>query len=149
MISNKLKLPHPDGSGGLTLIEVLIALVVLSIGLLGIAALQITSLSSTHSAFQRTVASVIAADAGERLWASLATGAVDTAGVRTEWLDHWRNADNNPEDLVTLPDLGGNIVKTGETTYTISVTWAEARFNDSDDSVSSFEYVINLLPDRS
>lgn len=149
MIARKLPFTQPARSGGLTLIEVMIALVVLSIGLLGIAALQITSLSSTHSALQRTIASIIATDAGERLWAALATGAVDTAGVQTEWLGHWRNADNEPEDLVTLPDLGGDITKSGDSTYTITVAWAEPRFSDSDDGRSSFVYVIHLLPDRS
>ena len=41
---------------GFTLIESLVALLVLSIGLLGVAAMQLSSLQSNNGAFQRTQA---------------------------------------------------------------------------------------------
>ena len=131
-------------SRGLTLIEVMIAVVVLSIGLLGLAALKASSLKGTHSSYQRTVASVIAADAGERLWASLATGSIDAAEVEEQWLEHWRGG---PENLITLPGLEGRI-ENSDQTYTITVSWDEGRFEDTDEQRSSFSYLIHVLGER-
>lgn len=56
---------------GFTLIEALVALLVLSIGLLGVAAMQLKSLQGAHAAYQRSIASLAAQDAQERLWAEL------------------------------------------------------------------------------
>ncbi len=47
---------------GYTLIEVLIAVVVLAVGLLGVAGLQVLSLKNTHSAFLRSQATFLAYD---------------------------------------------------------------------------------------
>ncbi|MCD9096110.1 type IV pilus modification protein PilV [Luteimonas fraxinea] len=49
-----------SASGGFTLIEILIALVVLAVGLLGLAMLQTMNLRYTKSAQQRTQATVLA-----------------------------------------------------------------------------------------
>lgn len=54
---------HPVGrQGGFSLIEVLIALVVLGVGLLGLALLQTTNLRYTQSAQQRTMAVNLASE---------------------------------------------------------------------------------------
>jgi len=55
---------------GMTLIEVLVAVVVISIGLLGVAALQITSLRDNYSASLRTQASALAEDILDRMRAN-------------------------------------------------------------------------------
>lgn len=47
---------------GFTLIEVLIALLVLAVGLLGMASLMMTSLQSSQSAYLRSQASLLAQD---------------------------------------------------------------------------------------
>ena len=52
---------------GFTLLEVLVALLVLSIGLLGLAGLQTLSLRNNQSAFQRSQAVVLAYDALDRV----------------------------------------------------------------------------------
>ncbi|TVQ74653.1 MAG: type IV pilus modification protein PilV, partial [Oceanospirillales bacterium] len=52
---------------GVSLIEILIALVVLSIGLLGMAALQTRTLSLNHSAYQRTQAVNLSYDIVDRM----------------------------------------------------------------------------------
>ncbi|MFU8832281.1 MAG: type IV pilus modification protein PilV [Wenzhouxiangella sp.] len=53
---------------GLTLLEVLIALLVLSIGLVGMASLHLTSLQASHSSYYRSIASTISLNIEERLW---------------------------------------------------------------------------------
>jgi len=57
-------------AGGFSLIEVLVALVVLSIGMLGIAALHIDGVRTGYSALQRTHAVNLAADMADRIRAN-------------------------------------------------------------------------------
>lgn len=56
--------------GGFTLIEVLVTLVVLAIGLLGLAGLQASSLKHNNSAYQRTQATFLAYDILDRMRAN-------------------------------------------------------------------------------
>lgn len=69
----KLRLRHGlNPQRGMTLLEVLIALLVLSIGLLGMAGLQATSIRSSQSAYMRSQASILAYDAIDRMRANQA-----------------------------------------------------------------------------
>ncbi len=61
--------------GGFTLMEVLIAMVVLSIGLLGLAGLQAAGLRNNHSAYLRSQATILAYDMADRVRANLDHGA--------------------------------------------------------------------------
>ena len=56
---------------GTTLIEVLVAVVVVSVGLVGLAALQTLSMKNNHSAYLRTQATFIAYDMVDRMRANL------------------------------------------------------------------------------
>lgn len=53
------------------MLEVLVAILVISFGLLGLAGLQVTSLKSTHSANMRTLATQHAQDIADRMRANL------------------------------------------------------------------------------
>jgi len=55
---------------GFTLLEVLVALVVLSIGLLGLSGLQTSSLRNNHSAFLRSQATIVTNDIIDRMRAN-------------------------------------------------------------------------------
>lgn len=137
MINGKLQ-------SGFSLLEVLISVLILSFGLLGMAGLQLKSLQSSHSAYQRTLATVIAMDAGERLWANSASSApLTTEELQAEWQEDWQNSD---DDRLTLPGLVATITAPalGETTFTITVNWDESRFNGSEDT--SFTYALDLYP---
>ena len=81
-------------SGGFTLIEVLVAIVILSIGLLGLAGLQAASIRNTGASGQRSVAINLAMDISDRMRANpsgLANGdyiydyggAANASGVQT------------------------------------------------------------------
>jgi len=60
--------PHP--ASGFTMIEVMVALLVLSVGLLGLASLQANGLRQNASAYMRTQAIVLANDMADRMRAN-------------------------------------------------------------------------------
>ena len=68
-VSNSPIRLHPK-QGGMTLIEVLVALLVLSIGLLGVAGLQWQALRSNHGAHLRSQATILAHDIADRMRAN-------------------------------------------------------------------------------
>lgn len=76
------------------MIEVLIALVVTSIGLLGLAALQVTSLKVNHSAYLRTQATELAHDMADRMRAN--PTAATSGGYDLSFVD-------TPANVTTLP----------------------------------------------
>jgi type IV pilus assembly protein PilV len=57
-------------SAGFSLIEVLVALVVLSVGLLGLAALQTNAVGFNHDAYLRSQATILAYDIADRIRAN-------------------------------------------------------------------------------
>jgi len=73
-----------DGAAGFTLIEVLIAVIILSIGLLGVASLQLTSKRGNFEAMQRVSATMYAEDLIERMRTNPGVlGTYVTSTVRT------------------------------------------------------------------
>lgn len=99
---------------GFSLLEILIALVILSIGLLGLAALQTMSLRMGHDSYQRTQATMLAYDMVDRIRANpagLAAGRYDTVAF----------ADNptGPDCVAstcTSDDLANYDIRTWQTT---------------------------------
>lgn len=71
---------------GVTLIEVLITLVVVSVGLLSLAMLQIKATTYSQSSFDRAVAVVQASDLVDRLWA----GACKLTSTQNTLVSGWR-----------------------------------------------------------
>ena len=65
----------PAAQAGFTLVEVLIALVVLAVGMLGIAALYIEGLRASRTALVRSEAVVLATNMADRIRANLEAGA--------------------------------------------------------------------------
>ena len=130
---------------GLTLIEVLVALLVLSVGLVGIAALNVTSVGAAHSAYYRSLASFIAIDGEERLWAQLGLSGsrtlseADVTGIQADWRETWAGY---------MPDLQLNMVPVaGASTVwmdvNITVEWAEGRFEGA--TTERFDYRARTL----
>lgn len=115
---------------GTTLVETLVALVVLSVGLLGIAALQMTSLRNNRGAHLRSQAQVLAYDIADRMRANrniaLANGyvvaiAATPAGATLNALDlqAWKAT-----LAVMLPAGDGAIVRDGEM-FRITIQWTD------------------------
>ncbi len=144
---------HRAGAG-FSLLEVLIALVILSVGLLGIAALISTALKSNSSAYMRTQATALAYNIIDRMRANLpaannlaynvtmpaaaATGSIPatctgasctSAQLATYDIGQWEY------DLGTqLPQGRGAVAATtagGIVSVTVTVLWNDSRAHDS------------------
>jgi len=124
---------------GFTLIEALVALVVLSIGLLGVAALQLTSLRSNHSSAMRSQATYLAYDIIDRMRANrdaavasgtspyaIALGANGTAGtVAGDDLVAWKqNIARTLPAISATETADGSVVRTGNI-FTVTIRWAD------------------------
>ncbi len=116
---------------GTTLVETLVALVVLSVGLLGIAALQMASLSNNRGAHMRSQASVLAYDIADRMRANrtaalanayvVGFGATPTgATLNALDLQQWKTTLAS-----VLPGGDGEIAVDGNM-FRISVRWTDS-----------------------
>jgi type IV pilus assembly protein PilV len=121
---------------GFTLIEILVTVIVLAIGLLGLAGLQATSLSFNSTAYQRSQATNLAYDIADRMRANVVAargGAYNVnfgfaapggATLAATDLREWRQALINALPAGTgqiAPDAGGNNI------FTISIQWDDSR----------------------
>ena len=91
---------------GFTLIEVLIAMLVLAVGLLGLAGLQATSLKNNQSAYNRSQATQLAYDLADRMRANVRAVIIRTyiaiatrSAVRSSTLLRRHNTTCTPADM--------------------------------------------------
>lgn len=147
-------------SRGFTLLEVLIALVILSIGLLGIAGLQSVGLRGSHSAYLTSQASLLAYDMADRIRAN-------AAGISVKIPEGTILAPSCPETLAAsplvevdlqewacsiselLPEGSGEIERSGSgipgaVTYTITVTWQDRLQEEGATDPWSYELVVEI-----
>jgi len=124
MISQK----HLNKCAGFTLLEILITVFILAIGLLGLAALQMTSLKNNHSAQHRTSAVVLAYDIVDRMRLNktanytLAMNATPAGSTLKdtdliEWTDELSSSIPSGDGSISI---AGNIV-------TVVVQWDDSR----------------------
>lgn len=124
---------------GFTLIEIMVAVVVLAIGLLGLAGLQMTSLRFNSSAYLRSQATNLAYDMADRMRVNAVAargggydgvavepnrtcGVVTATGtVAAQDIAAWRNA-----LACVLPQGTGSITRSGAV-FTILVQWDDSR----------------------
>ncbi len=126
--------PSSHSQRGMTLVEVLVTAVLISVGLLGVAALQLTSLKSNQESYVRSQAAMLAADLLDRMRANQAgvranhyeadfneTGTAGTIAATD--LTAWQGTINrllpgDDTEAAGSVDITGNIV-------TITITWRE------------------------
>jgi type IV pilus assembly protein PilV len=139
------------GSDGFTLIEILVAMLLLAIGFLGLAAVQAKSLAETQNTQFRSKADVLLRDIADRMRANREAAAagryvIDVDAVSTGELPAdcplnlttpnclaqrdlvlWMNAidDALPEPHVTIADGGSGVQR-------IRIAWTEKRINTED-----------------
>lgn len=118
---------------GMTLIEVLVALLILSVGLLGAAAVQLNALKYTDSSLKTTQASFIAHDMMERIRASYRdTPIVDYTITPPASGNLSVVRDQDLYDFTTNIVAFGGPTATGSITvnervYTITINWDDSR----------------------
>ena len=131
-------------NSGFTLVEILIAMIILSIGFLGLASLQTTGMQNSDGAYMQTQASVLAYDMAERIKANAdnvsygsvalgastaqdcTSGACTPAQIKSHDVNTWKTSLAR-----TLPAGDGSISQTSgsgtttstDDTYLIQVVW--------------------------
>lgn len=121
---------------GFSMIEVLVAILILSFGLLGLAALQAVGVKNSHSAYYRNQATIMAHEIIDRIRAnpglananvtSYATPLTNVAptGVAiantdlSEWITHI---------AATLPVGKGSVTVAGTNNVTVVIQWDDSR----------------------
>lgn len=156
---------HPGRQSGMTLIEILVTVIVLSIGLLGMASLTVGSLKNNQGAFLRTQATILAYDMADRMRSNTAeaisgsynnasttsapsaptcgakgcTGAERVAADIQAWKQQIEGASGN---MAMLPGGEGAISGGGGPTdagnaFAITITWKEDRWSETEGAMST------------
>jgi len=103
---------------GVGMIEVLVAMVVGAIGVIGALALSLQTLRGAQEAYYRSLASIKATDMAETLHADGAFG-----GYVDAWVE---------EIAANLPEGAGEVVTDGAGNFTILVRWSSRLVTDDD-----------------
>lgn len=145
-------IPHKNGPiAGFSLIEVMITLLILSVGLLSLGLLQAVTLRNNQSTYWRSQASALGSDLMERLRANRATALnggynipygvtptalvdCDTAACTADQLATYDLAEWKSSLATLLPSGNGEVVEVvnagTERIFQISVRWDDDRRND-------------------
>ena len=131
--------------GGFSLIEVMIALLITSVGLLGLAALQVSAMKYNHNAYLRSQATFLAKDMTERMRANrtaalggdydIAFGA-DAPGsgsLANDDVSAWIGSVGN-----ALPGGQGAVTVNGRVAN-VSLRWEDARGEEGSENTPSGE----------
>lgn len=157
--------------GGFSLLEVLIALVILMTGMLALARLQTVSMANNHSAYLRSQAVIQAHDMADRMYANsagvlagnynaisgvlinppvcltTATSADVLAGIgcTVAQLAQFDGDEWNRTNAIVLPSGQGTVAgPDGSGVYTITLSWLEHETNTTD--TKSFIFKIKPMP---
>jgi len=143
---------------GLTLIEVLVSVIILSIGILGMLAMQTTGLKSNQSSFHRTQAVIVAYDIIDRMRANptgVSEGFYNSINTnnsggepncsggcapqeRANW-DAAQWAKNFDDDSNIFPDGLGTVDANGDGTFNVTVQWQEVDWDNEKAGAKTLE----------
>ena len=152
---------------GFTLIEILVAVVILSVGLLGVASLQV------QSAYLRSQATLLAYDMADRMRVNTTraiagdynnfdtTGEVpsdpgcisDNSGCsaanqsNTDLFEWAARVNGSNGAIALLPDAQGQVIRGAGKLFTIQVTWTETQWDDDTQAkaLSDQTFSVNLV----
>ncbi len=150
---------------GITLVEILVTMIILAIGLLGLAGLMMDGLKNNQSAYLRTQASLLAYDMADRIRINRPRAiAGDYDGYSTSGDDggftnlptcmgtapgcsaadqvnldlaEWTGQIQGVGGTALLPDGEGSITRGAGNLFTITVGWKEARWDEDNDARST------------
>jgi len=137
---------------GFTIIEVLISVLVISIGLLGMAGLQTAGIQQSHKSYMKTQASMLAYDMTDRMRANLegvnagdydavnsstspvstapncdSSATCDASEMAQFDIYHWTNKNAKGSIAELLPSGIGTISNDGNGVFTVTVMWDEEK----------------------
>jgi type IV pilus assembly protein PilV len=148
---------------GFTLIEVLVAMMILAVGLLGLAALQASSLRNNQSAYYRSQATQLAYDIADRMRVNVASAATYTvaenahshdsclaiegngctpAEMAEHDLDEWNKAIRSILPRGTGTITGATVA--GVSTYKVDINWDDNRDDAVDEKDPNFSMSFRL-----
>lgn len=128
--------PGRRAAGGFTLIEVLVALLVFSFGILGLAGFQALATRNSVEASERGRAALMANELVAAMWKARST----TPSTSDE--EAWRARVEDPT-VLGLPDGAGEIIEVGDSvgTVLIKITWTSVvRGNETSTYVTEFAF---------
>lgn len=157
-----------SSNSGFTLIEVLVAVVILAVGLLGLATLMMTSLQSSQSAYNRSQASLLVSDITERMRGNIKENGDSQAVNTDDYVISLSGGSTCPAaaacggggcgpteqaqfdlfawctDLqASIPGGGASISRTGSNQYRIEVNWEES--NAASGATQSLFYALERV----
>jgi type IV pilus assembly protein PilV len=165
MRSNRITTaPRFSGVDGFSLVEVLIALIIMSVGMLGIAGLYVHSMQAGRTSLFRHHAVTLAGDVADRIRANPRAGvAYEGAGLDDDkciadgvdclpeeiasydiFLWGVQADETLPEGEVTVEYVGSPAVPS---TYEVTVTWQEPGYEEDDPPTYNVSFpVFEMLP---
>lgn len=152
-LSHSLVNYQRNSQAGIGLIEILISLLILSVGLLGLASMQANGLKHNRNAYFRTQATILAYDIADRMRANstqvengtyvedygTASGTACTSNctpsqISTTDLIQWKNNISSQ-----LPAGDGKIVDNGSNNFDVTIKWS-----DGDDATPELTLGVQL-----
>lgn len=139
---NRISVGQPRRQRGVSLIEILVTILVVAVGLLGMAGLQTVSLQYNHSSYMRTHATNMAHEIADRMRANREAAVDNEYNIDTEGNDPpsggstvaeqdlrewWLAVDRvlpSPQTKITVDNNGG---------ATITLKWLDERDQNSDE----------------
>lgn len=130
---------------GLGLIEVLVTMLIFSIGMLGMAALHTQSIKASYASFQRSLAVLQIEDLVNRLWASTCIFGDTTKrnAIKTEW-----QAVHNTSSTtrLSMPGWSGDFTyDSGNGLFSITVSWTDYQVNPSQSSTGETQSLVHHI----
>jgi type IV pilus assembly protein PilV len=139
----KMKIPaaaNPQRQQGTTLLEVLIAIIVVALGLLGFAGLQVASLKSNNTAYYRSQATMLAYDVIDRMRVNRAAAIAGNYNIAYGAAGAGDVADWRANVVNSLPGGNAKILVNGVNGNTeIDLKW-----DDGSGEVSEFATTTNI-----
>ncbi len=148
-MNHTISLPSKVSNHGFSLLEVLVTILLVSFGLLGMAALVVSGVRSNNVAYYRSVASKQTEDIADRMRANIAgvtAGAYDAltenipssvdcmASVCSEFqIATYDHAQWNTANSLLLPDGRGSVIGNLAAGYSITLMWTEKEMNNEAD----------------